>query len=460
MALDKSFIESLLYEEEGVSFDAKCAQYKFIKATDDEKSELLKDILSFCNTWRRDDAYIFIGAKEVKGGKNELCGVDHFIDDAQVQQFVNGKTQRPVEFSFINCKHNGFDISIIHIPVQQRPIHLRNDYGKLRKNVVYIKRGSSSGEASPEEIIQMGKDVDYEVKVTPDIIVSLLTSENGTGNDVSVQSSTVLDPEAMKAHFSSLVIPKEEIDLVLRNKAKLDSIEDRYPDGQEFYPFKVSNLTDFCEKIDRSLRLITEDFDRFCKLNNLFFRSFELSDSHAAALMKERGIIPHYGHFRISNNGTCPSGNMVIYIKSNEHVKFLSLTELFESSLDVGDMPTETHNIIEKARELERGQNKPITTMYERVNGYKYLHWHGIHSPPINSFKTTPIIVSKIKNSNLVIDVNNQLMHNHSIDIKCEGIYLCPMISDGGRVEVEYEVHASNLPVPKRGFIVINGKNF
>jgi len=63
-------IEELLYEEESSTLDFKQEQYKFIRANDYQKSELLKDILAFANAWRREDAYILIGVEEIKGGRN------------------------------------------------------------------------------------------------------------------------------------------------------------------------------------------------------------------------------------------------------------------------------------------------------------------------------------------------------------------------------------------------------
>lgn len=48
--------EQLLYEEENSTLDFKKEQYRFAKATEDEKSELLKDILGFANAWRRSEA--------------------------------------------------------------------------------------------------------------------------------------------------------------------------------------------------------------------------------------------------------------------------------------------------------------------------------------------------------------------------------------------------------------------
>ena len=45
---------------------------------------------------------------------------------------------------------------MLHIPLQERPVYAKADYGKIKKNVVYLRRGSSTGEATPEEIKRMG----------------------------------------------------------------------------------------------------------------------------------------------------------------------------------------------------------------------------------------------------------------------------------------------------------------
>ena len=58
MALDKETLESLLDMEEGPSLDFKRKQYRFNKASDKDKSELLKDILAFANSQRYRTAYI------------------------------------------------------------------------------------------------------------------------------------------------------------------------------------------------------------------------------------------------------------------------------------------------------------------------------------------------------------------------------------------------------------------
>lgn len=149
--------ESLLSEEESPSLDFKRDQYKFKLATDEEKAELLKDILAFANAWRRSDAYIFIGVEEVKGGRSIVLGISEHLDDADLQQFVNSKTNRPIDFAYIPVLLEGKRVALISIPQQERPTYLVKPYGGLLKDTVYIRRGTSTDIAKPTEVARMGK---------------------------------------------------------------------------------------------------------------------------------------------------------------------------------------------------------------------------------------------------------------------------------------------------------------
>lgn len=162
-------IEELLYEEESAVLDFKSEQYKFSGAGDHQKSELLKDILAFSNSWRRVDAYILIGVKEIKGGRSIPVGVSEDLDDAQLQQFVNSKAQRPITFTYTTVSIDGVKIGVIRIPVQKRPFYLKSDYGKLKKNSVYIRRGSSTEEVSPDEVHHMGRSEVQDVHEVPNL---------------------------------------------------------------------------------------------------------------------------------------------------------------------------------------------------------------------------------------------------------------------------------------------------
>lgn len=158
--MNNELFERLLYEEESTTLDFKKEQYRFAKATDDEKSELLKDILGFANAWRRSEAYILIGVEDVRGGRGNVVGIpvtDH-LDDHSLQQFVNNLTNQPVRFHYEAFGFERKQVGIIRIDEQTRPIYLKRDYGKLAREKVYVRRGSATDPTKPaslEEIAQM-----------------------------------------------------------------------------------------------------------------------------------------------------------------------------------------------------------------------------------------------------------------------------------------------------------------
>lgn len=147
-------VEWLLSQPEGPTLDFKREQYRFDGASDGDKSELLKDVLSFANAPRHATAYIVIGVRELQA-QNEVTGVHEHLDDAKLQQFVNTKTQRPVTFSYRPIAFRGIALGIISIPVQTAPFFIRNDFGRLKKGTVYVRQGSSTAVADPDEIIRI-----------------------------------------------------------------------------------------------------------------------------------------------------------------------------------------------------------------------------------------------------------------------------------------------------------------
>ena len=94
--------------------------------------------MAFANSWRRTTAYILIGVEEVKGGRSNVVGVVKHVDDASLHQFVNGKTQRPVEFSYQVISIEGTTIGAIEIPLQERPTYLKKRFGILREHEVKV----------------------------------------------------------------------------------------------------------------------------------------------------------------------------------------------------------------------------------------------------------------------------------------------------------------------------------
>lgn len=151
-------LERLLNESECTYLDFKQAQYPFGGATPDEvKSELLKDILALTNADKTGDGYILIGVDEARGSRAKVLGITTHLNDHDLQQFVASKTNRPIKFAYEAVPCDGVSIGVLHVSAQERPVFLKNDYGKLRRNVVYYRLGSSTREATPEELVRWGQ---------------------------------------------------------------------------------------------------------------------------------------------------------------------------------------------------------------------------------------------------------------------------------------------------------------
>jgi hypothetical protein len=148
-------LDALRYKSEGTDLDFKQAQYRFIKATEADKAELLKDILAMANSWRDGSGYILLGFKDRSPHPADVVGIGEHLDDANIQQFVHGKVKPKLQFHYEERMYEGKPIGVITIPKQPRPFYLANPYGSLKSNVVYVRRGSSTDEAEPPEITKM-----------------------------------------------------------------------------------------------------------------------------------------------------------------------------------------------------------------------------------------------------------------------------------------------------------------
>ncbi|MBP5545246.1 MAG: ATP-binding protein [Kiritimatiellae bacterium] len=180
--LNEETLNQLCLQGESICVDYKRAQYAFIHAEDEKKAELLKDVLCFANSFRKEPAYILIGVVEEPSGLGTVCGIqnDEVIDDSKLQEFINGKTNKPIPFSAYPLKtSSGKLLQVIEVDrcLGTRPYYLKKAYSRLGQNEVWIRTGTSSHIASPDEIAEMGK-ASFELGSIPMIKTSLV-SENG-----------------------------------------------------------------------------------------------------------------------------------------------------------------------------------------------------------------------------------------------------------------------------------------
>lgn len=201
--MNETLFRLLLLQSEGPELDFKRDQFAFIGADHISKSKLLKDILTFANSWRLADAHILIGVEDVGTGNREPRGIppgDH-IDDASLQQFVNSKTNRQVKFSYQAFQYDGKSFGVINIPKQKRPLYAKKDFGIVRASEVYYRRGSSCAVATPDEIHQMGLDDEKEYRLSPIVRLEFADLVRRLTLGTSINLSTINHEPHTKTDF-------------------------------------------------------------------------------------------------------------------------------------------------------------------------------------------------------------------------------------------------------------------
>lgn len=247
MAISLDYIRQLCMEAESSHLDYKREQYSFVGATDSEKEKLLKDILAMANSFRSQVAYILIGVAQQESGAGEIKGIPQssYIDDAKLQQFVNEKTNRLIEFQSYSVPVDDKKIiQVIEIPIQkQRPYYLRKQFGSINKNTVMLRMGSSTRPAYPDEIANMGKEEIIQ-RNQREIEVSLIVPQNSVETINFAALDVVLEGDApaeangnsydvfdlcrpvsfeKKYNYIRDVFRTYRVDIALRNKSALSA---------------------------------------------------------------------------------------------------------------------------------------------------------------------------------------------------------------------------------------------
>ena len=251
-------LESLLYEEESPTLDFKKEQYPFSKATEEEKSELVKDILGFANAWRRFEAYILIRVEEIRGEKSKVIGIQNHLDDHALQQFINNLTNQPVRFHYEAVAIEGKQVGVIRIEQQTRPIYLKKKYGKLDKERVYVRRGSSTDPTKPatlEEIAQMRVEPE-EIDANLAVVFSNPDTEELIGSHLSMEAELCNLPSSCS--IPSLPDPP-------KNLYGLDPISMYFRTNHQYYR-ELAHYT-FIHKLFRPARLSISNIGRVAARN-------------------------------------------------------------------------------------------------------------------------------------------------------------------------------------------------
>lgn len=154
MQITKDLFAQTLLNNESNKIDFKRNQYPL--ENDKQKSELIKDIVSIANTKGDENGYIVLGIESKPNGSKVRFDIKNHYDDAMLQQIVKDKVNPPPIFTYNPYQEENLSFGIIVIPKSKnRPHVIIKDYGILRRNAVYVRRGSSTDEATREELEEM-----------------------------------------------------------------------------------------------------------------------------------------------------------------------------------------------------------------------------------------------------------------------------------------------------------------
>ncbi|MBI5653585.1 MAG: ATP-binding protein [Chloroflexi bacterium] len=113
-------------------------------------SEFIKDILAMANTPREDAAYIVVGVKLLSDGTKQFIGVPQHPDDSDLQDKLRKARVTPSpKFTYQSVSVDGKSYGVIEIPlVRDGPFFATCDYGVVKANRLYFRRGTKNDEAS------------------------------------------------------------------------------------------------------------------------------------------------------------------------------------------------------------------------------------------------------------------------------------------------------------------------
>ncbi len=153
--IDKALFQELLKFSELSKLDFKSEPYRF--DTDNLTSKFIKDIIALTNTNPPDrPGYILIGIKDLpEEGRRERIGVMSHPDDATLQQIVRDKVAIPPNFIYVSFTEDNKIFGVIRVMPMRSLCQTTKDFGVLRKNVIYTRKGTRNSEASAEDLHEL-----------------------------------------------------------------------------------------------------------------------------------------------------------------------------------------------------------------------------------------------------------------------------------------------------------------
>jgi hypothetical protein len=162
--MDVKKLEELLSQEEGVALEFK---EQLDLDSHEGKGKFLKDLLALANS-PTSQSFLIIG---IEDKSKKPIGLSR-ITEEQLQQIVSHYCRPPIDFDFHVVEYQGALVGVIQL-FHRYPFHtLKETYtyqsnGKnisIREKAVFIRRGSTIDEATPDEVVDMAQSDALDMK--------------------------------------------------------------------------------------------------------------------------------------------------------------------------------------------------------------------------------------------------------------------------------------------------------
>jgi len=122
--------------------------------TDQGKGELVKDVAGIANSHGEETGYLLFGVD--LAADPPLIGLSNSYDDADLQQIVNSKLEKPVPFVYHEVSIAANRVGVLVVPQSlDRPHIAKATIGPIRAGDIKIRKGSSTTWATWDDLRQM-----------------------------------------------------------------------------------------------------------------------------------------------------------------------------------------------------------------------------------------------------------------------------------------------------------------
>lgn len=151
--MTEEHFRALLLRPEGETLDFKAREYDLKNI--EKRLDLIKDVLAMANTPREEGelSYLVLGVKRNRDGSTEFWGLQHFVDDADIQSQFSERVSPIPSIAYHTFEVSGKAIGVIEISRDLNgPFTLSKNFGSMGKGQIYFRRGSKNEVATGDDI--------------------------------------------------------------------------------------------------------------------------------------------------------------------------------------------------------------------------------------------------------------------------------------------------------------------